>query len=227
MKKIAAIILAVMLIMVSIVTAYAADVFTCPVCNRKYATILDYNTCIDTHSNASDASAQDIHKCDTCGKMFDNLEDYNECVGSHFNNVNYHYDRYVGLTIPQLLTELTEIFNKTGTVETVQTLMDKMFELANKTVDENTFADTISQLEEKINDLDLSDKYSSEVKDIIDDLKNAVDCESKNEITDKEIEVTEAEPSAETGSSAGVGIVAFAAVSAALAAAYVTVSKKK
>lgn len=226
MKKLTAILLAVVLITVNFVVAFAADIFTCPECNRKYESIEDYNICIDSHSEKADVTTQSIHKCATCNKMYTDLDSYNECVGSHFNNVNYHYDKYVGLTIPELLAELVEIFNKTGTIETVQNFVDKLFELTSKTMDGESFSNTIARLEDEIDKLDLSDDYMSEIKNIIDELKGELKCEREDSETN-EVEVTEYESPAETGSSESVGIAVFAAVSAVLAAAYVTATKKR
>lgn len=225
MKKLTAIFFAVVLITVNIVVAFAADVFTCPECNRKYDSIDSYNICIDSHSEKADVATQQIHQCATCKKMYTDLVSYNECVGSHFNNVNYHYDKYVGLTIPELLAELVEIFNKTGTMETVQNLVDKLFELTTKTMDGETLLPTIANLEDEIYKLDLSDDCLSEIKNVIDELKGKLKCERDDSETN-EVEVTEYEAPAETGSSASVSIAVFAAVSAVLAAAYVTTTRK-
>ncbi|MBQ3045584.1 MAG: hypothetical protein IJO03_01190 [Clostridia bacterium] len=225
MKKLTAIFFAVVLITVNFVVAFAADVFTCPECNRKYDSIDSYNICIDSHSEKADVATQQIHQCATCKKMYTDLVSYNECVGSHFNNVNYHYDKYVGLTIPELLAELVEIFNKTGTMETVQNLVDKLFELTTKTMDGETLLPTIANLEDEIYKLDLSDDCLSEIKNVIDELKGKLKCERDDSETN-EVEVTEYEAPAETGSSASVSIAVFAAVSAVLAAAYVTTTRK-
>jgi hypothetical protein len=224
MKKFAAIIIAVMLILTNFVMAYAADIFTCPTCNRKYDTLDEYNACIDKHiADSVEEPKQVVHKCSTCGKIFEDIDAYNECVGSHFNNVNYHYDKYVGLTIPELLAELVNIFNKTGTMEATQTVVDKLFELTSKSIDEDTFSFTMSELEIEIGKLDLDGDCLSKIKGILDNIKSKLLC---NEDTKTEVEVTEAEPPADTGSSVGLGIAVFAAVSVAAAAAYVTTSKK-
>lgn len=225
MKKFTAILVAVILISANFVMAYAADVYTCPTCNRKFNSLDEYNTCIDKHISGSiEEPAQELHKCATCGKLYADLGLYNNCVDSHFNNVNYHYDKYVGLTIPELLAELVNIFNKTGTMEMVQDLVDKLFEITSKTIDEKTFSCTLSNLELEIETLDLDMDCLSDIKGILSKLNGNLMC---NEDTkDSTEEVTEAEPPADTGSSVGVGIFAIAAISVATAAAYVTTNKK-
>lgn len=225
MKKFTAILIAVILISANFVTAYAADVYTCPTCNRKYNTLDEYNACIDKHlSDSVEEPAQELHKCATCGKLYAELGLYNNCVDSHFNNVNYHYDKYVGLTVPELLAELVNIFNKTKTMETVQDLVDKLFEITSKTIDEKTFSCTISNLEFELKSLDMDVDCHSDIKGILDKLKEKLMCnEDTKAITE---EVTEAEPPADTGSSVGIGFLAVAAISVATAAAYVTTNKK-
>lgn len=225
MKKFAAILIAVILISTNFVMACAADVYTCPNCNRKFTTLNEYNACIDKHiSDSVEEPGPAVHKCSTCSKIYTDLNSYNACVDSHFNNVNYHYDKYVGLTVPELLAELVNIFNKTGTMETVQDLVDKLFEITSKTIDENTFSCTLSDLELELDSLDLDADCLSDIKGILNKLKEQLKC---NEDTkDSTEEVTEAEPPADTGSSVGVGVFAIAAISVATAAAYVTINKK-
>lgn len=227
MKKFTAIFVAVILISANFVMAYAADVYTCQTCNRKFNTLDEYNSCVDKHiSDSIDNSAQELHKCATCGKLYTDLGLYNNCIDSHFNNVNYHYDKYVGLTIPELLAELVNIFNKTGTMETVQDLVDKLFEITSKTIDEKSFSYTLSDLELELESLDLDMDCFSDIKGILNKLKEKLMC---NEDTKESTvaEVTQAEPPADTGSSAGVGFLAIAAISVTVPAACVTISKKK
>ena len=226
MKKFTAILVAVILVSANFVMAYAADVYTCQTCNRKFLTLEEYNACIDKHiSESKEEPAQELHKCATCGKLYEDIGLYNECVDSHFNNVNYHYDKYVGLTVPELLAELVNIFNKTGTIEIVQDLVDKLFEITSKTMDKKAFSCTLSDLELKLESLDLDMDCLSDIKGILNKLKDKLACneDTKNST---EVEVTQAEPPADTGSSVGVGVFAIAAISVAMAAAYVTINKK-
>ncbi len=226
MKKFTAIIVAVILISANFVMAYAADVYTCPTCNRKFNTLNEYNACVDKHiSDKIEKSAHELHKCATCGKLYSDLNLYNECVDSHFNNVNYHYDKYVGLTVPELLAELVNIFNKTGTMETVQDLVDKLFEITSKKIDEKDFSCTLLNLELELKSLDLDNDCLSDIKNILCKFKEKLICNEDTEDS-TEAEVTEAEPPVDTGSSVGIGIFAFAAISVATAAAYVTINKK-
>ncbi len=224
MKKLAAVILAVIIMSLNVVVAFAADVYTCPQCNRKYTDIAEYNDCIDSHNTKADSSSEELHKCKTCGKLFTDTASYNECVGSHFNNVNYHYDKYVGLTVPELLAELVNIFNKTGTVDTVQTIIDKLFDLTYKAADKDDIFKAISDLELKIKDLDLDCDCLSDINGLIESLKDkfGID-ETEDSVT--QVEATEAELPAATGS-ASVGVAAFAAMAVAVAAGFVSYKKK-
>lgn len=225
MKKFTAILVAVILISANLVMACAADVYTCPTCNRKFDDLSAYNACIDKHiADSVEEPKQATYKCATCSKIFTDLDSYNACVGSHFNNVNYHYDKYVGLTVPELLAELVNIFNKTGTMDTVQNLVDKLFELTSLTIEKETFSCALSDLEFEVDKLELDNDCLTDIKNIINKLKEKFGC---NEDTNEtEAEVTEEEPPADTGSSVGIGFFAVAAISAAMAAAYVTTVKK-
>ena len=59
----------------------------------------------------------EIYECGTCHKKYDNIEEYNACVDTHFNNVNYHYDKYIDLTVVELINSIIDIFNNTGIKE--------------------------------------------------------------------------------------------------------------
>lgn len=224
MKKIAAILLAVIIVSTSFIMAYAADVYTCPTCSKKFADLDAYNACIEGHIIDADAeSGKELHKCSTCGKIFEDLDSYNNCVDSHFNNVNYHYDKYVGLTIPELLEELVNIYNKTGATEMAQNLVDKLFDLADKAADSETVSETISALELELSEMDVGCESLSDINCIIDELKQCVASDEEK----TEVEVTEAEPPAATGSENIGSVAIFATVSVAAAAAFVTIKSKK
>lgn len=225
MKKVVASVIALICIFSSVIFASGADVYTCPVCNRKYVSIDDYNACLDKHdADNAESTKQVLYQCPVCGKMFPDLDSYNECVDSHYNNIDYHYDKYVGQTVPELLASLVEIYNKTGTIDTVQDLIDKLYELTTITADKDKIFDTISDIELKTADINLDTDSKKEVSNLINNLRDEVkndDLESK--IT---VEVTEAEQPAETGSSATASIVVFSAISIAFAVAYITIKKK-
>lgn len=224
MKRLAAIvfvvIFAVMTMSLNAVVAFAVDVYTCPHCNRKYTDISQYNDCIDSHNADDNTSAEQLHQCKTCGKLFTDLREYNACVDSHFNNINYHYDKYVGLTIPELLTELTEIFNKTGTVDAVQNVIDKLFDLTYKAADKSVILNAIADLELKTKHLDLDAGCLSDISCLVDLIKEKLE---KDEVEDPiaEVENTEAEIPPATGSK-NVDITVFATIMVAVAVGFIT-----
>ncbi len=125
MKKFTAILLAVILVFSVSVVAFAADVYTCPTCNKKYEGIEAYNACIENHSKPAEESGE-LFECGTCHKKYDNIEEYNACVDDHFNNVNYHYDKYIDLTIVELISSFVEIFNNTGIKELFTDIIEKV-----------------------------------------------------------------------------------------------------
>lgn len=130
MKKFISVLLALVMILLTSVVAFAADVYTCPTCNKKYDTLDGYNTCVMGHNAEDKETAPDVvYDCATCGKKFDNIEDYNACVDSHFNNVNHYYDKYVGETIIELINSIIDIFNKIGIKELFTNIFEKVFSL--------------------------------------------------------------------------------------------------
>lgn len=131
MKKFIAVLLALILVFSSAVVAFAADsniggdVYTCPTCSKKWQSLEDYNTCIENH-NAPAEEETDIYECGTCHKKFDNLDDYNACVEEHFDDVNYHYDKYINLTVVELINAVIDMFNSLG----IKDLLTNIFEKA-------------------------------------------------------------------------------------------------
>lgn len=131
MKKFIAILLALVVVLSTSVVAFAADVYTCPTCNKKYTEIEKYNACIEAHeaeANADDNTAT-IYECATCGKKYEDIESYNACVDSHFNNVNWHYDKYVDATVIEVLNSLIDIFNNTGIRDLFMNIFEKVYTL--------------------------------------------------------------------------------------------------
>lgn len=127
MKKFTAILLAVILTFSVSVVAFAADVYTCPTCNKKYEGIEAYNACIANHSEPVEDG--EIYECGTCHKKYDNISDYNDCVDTHFNNINYHYDKYIDLTVVELINSFIDIFNSTGVKELFTGIIEKVVSL--------------------------------------------------------------------------------------------------
>lgn len=130
MKKFIAILLAFVVVFSTSVVAFAADVYTCPTCNKKYTEIADYNACIEAHeAEANGGNSAAIYECSTCGKKYDDIESYNACVDSHFNNVDYYYEKYVGATIIEVLSSLVDIFNNTGIRDILTNIFEKVYTL--------------------------------------------------------------------------------------------------
>lgn len=131
MKKFTAVLLAIIVVFSTSVVAFAADIFTCPTCNKKYDNIDAYNDCIDAHDAAAneDANTTPIYECATCGKKYENLEEYNACVNDHFNNVNYHYDKYINATIIEVVSSIVDIFNNTGIKDLFMNIFEKVYAL--------------------------------------------------------------------------------------------------
>lgn len=213
-RKIASIILAVVIVLCCASVAFASEVYTCPVCSMKYITIEEYNSCLSGHNAPAESAHSDMHKCATCGKMFAELDSYNACVDSHFNNINYHYDKYVGLTVPELCAALVEIFNESNAIETAQAIVDKSYDAIIEAKDMATVENELDDLESDLTDLD-ADVDFSEVEEIIDAIGNAADLDESTDIVYP----------APTGSS-GVGIAMFATLSVATATAFVLMKKK-
>ena len=112
------------------VFAFAADVYTCPTCNKKYNNLDEYNACVGMH-NAEDKESEPetVYDCATCGKKFDNIDDYNACVDSHFNNINFHYDKYIDATVIELINSIIDIFNNIGIKDLITNVFEKVYTL--------------------------------------------------------------------------------------------------
>lgn len=130
MKKFISVFLALVMILSTSALAFAADVYTCPTCNKKYESLDGYNTCVEGHNAENTEKAPDaVYDCATCGKKFDNLEDYNACVDSHYNNINHHYDKYVGATVIELINAFIDIFNDIGFKDLFVNVIEKVYSL--------------------------------------------------------------------------------------------------
>lgn len=214
--------LAVAIVLCCASVAFASEVYTCPVCSMKYVTIEEYNNCLTGHNAPAESAHSDMHKCATCGKMFADLDSYNACIDSHFNNVNYHYDKYVGLTVPELCAALVEIFNESDAMETAQAIVDKSYDVIVEAKDQATVENELADLESDLTDLD-ADVDFGEVEEIIEELGNAAG--EENGADSDVVETSEIVYPAKTGSSSA-GIAMFATVSVAAAAAFVLMKKK-
>lgn len=130
MKKFISIVLALVMILSTSALAFAVDVYTCPTCNKKYNNLDEYNTCVGLH-NAEDKESEPetVYDCATCGKKFDNIEDYNACVDSHFNNINFHYDKYIDATVIDLINSIIGIFDNIGIKDLITNVFEKVYTL--------------------------------------------------------------------------------------------------
>lgn len=128
MKKFISIVLALVMILSTSALAFAADVYTCPSCSKKYNSLDEYNACVSTHS-AKEDEPDAIYDCATCGKKFDNIEDYNACVDSHFNNINFHYDKYIDATVIDLINSIIGIFDNIGIKDLITNVFEKVYTL--------------------------------------------------------------------------------------------------
>lgn len=128
MKKFMAILLALVIGLSTSLVVFAVDVYTCPTCGKKYVEINDYNACIEDHNSAGsdDPEKPAIYECPTCFKKFTDIDDYNACVDSHFDNVNYHYDKYVGMSVIDVISSFVDIFNNTGIMDIFMNIFEKL-----------------------------------------------------------------------------------------------------
>ena len=260
MKKVIAVILAMVLALSCTALAFAEDATTvstlvCPICGKIYgradssAAIEAYNTCLDGHRNANgyfqclvcgkeydnpDAyvACQKSHDlenttytCETCGAKFSTKAAFNDHLATHYNNVNYHWDKYVGLSLPDLMDKFMTYVQTSGIITLLQ---DLFWDLYNKIMNgssEGDVAGAVDKLDASIGTLGLPEVQLTGCKDFINAIKQKIKNLYSGETETEVEEVTYAEAPVETGS-ASAGIAAFAVISAAAAAAYVC-SKKK
>lgn len=96
MKKVIAVVLAMILALSISAVAFAADTtsttsiptMTCPVCGKVYlgttAGLEAYNKCLDSHRDADD-----YFVCQTCGKKYEDPTSYVRCLNSHIELATY------------------------------------------------------------------------------------------------------------------------------------------
>ena len=132
MRKLLAVVLALVIALSASAIAFAADVYTCPTCNKKFSDIDTYNTHIDTHADPRESSSDEetIYECPICAKKFTNISDYNACIDTHHrHDVEYNYQEYVSLTLPELASSLVDLFNNTGVKDIFMNLFEKVWTL--------------------------------------------------------------------------------------------------
>lgn len=126
MKKTLSIILAFIMAFSVVTVAFAADAVdpykTCPICGylvdmTKDDAVEEYNNHLATHNTEEEEEDEEAvreYQCETCKKIYYDVDEYNACVDSHYNNINYHYDKYIDLTLLDVLSQLVDICNQTG-----------------------------------------------------------------------------------------------------------------
>lgn len=268
MKKVIAVILAMILALSCTAVAFAAETtttasstLTCPICGKVYGkaddatAVENYNKCIDSHRNAdgyfecpvchkkydnpsayvacmqSHDGENTTYTCATCGAVFANKADYNDHIATHFNNVNYHWSEYVGLTLPELMDKFLGYVQSSGIITLLQDLFWDLYNrvmdgTADTTTDTEDVAGATDNLDAAITKLNLPEVQLTGCKDFISAIKQKIKDLYAGESETVVEETTNAEAPVETGS-ATAGIAAFAVISAAAAAAYVCSKKKK
>ena len=125
-----------------------------------------------------------------------------------------------------ILEDIVAAFNGTSILETIKSIIIQIQDLIANFASTSDVAGAIADLEAKIGSFNIAKDIFDYVTGLIDTLKQKIkDLYSGNRETEV-IEETEAVASSDTGSSATLGIAAFAAVSAASAAAFVCLKKK-
>jgi hypothetical protein len=223
----------------------------CPVCGRYCGDGDTYNNCINSHRTrdgylvchtcgkeyynidnylACEASHRELvtYTCATCGAVYSDKEAYNNHLETHYNNVNYHWSEYVGMTLPALMDQFVSYVQASGVMQFIIDIAYQVFDAVmaymKGTGTEAEVAGATDKLDSALAGIDLEAANLTGIKDFITAIKQKVkdfyahDCETV-------VEVTDAEAPVDTGS-ATAGIAAFAVIAAAAAAAYVC-SKKK
>lgn len=126
MKKLISMIMVVITIFtIFTVAAYAADIFTCPVCGKKYYSHTEYNECIESHK---EEEKDKLYTCEVCGKKFTTLEEYNNCLDEHRNGTKHNYEHYIGVTLPELAQKIVSSMNSSGIPDILKELISKVLD---------------------------------------------------------------------------------------------------
>lgn len=236
MKKVIALVLALVMALSCGMMAFAADEtttakkdYTCSKCGKIFDDRKEYNDHLDTHNTtvAPTAAAQGPYTCSACGKVYDNMAEYNDHIDTHWAEPEYHWDKYIGTDVVTLFSNLVDIFQSTGILDMLKNLVEKVWGLIEQGINDaksaSSVAGALSDLEAKVIDLGFGENL--EIKNLINGLKEKI--KSLYGMNEKAttVEATVAEAPADTGS-ATAGIAAFAALSMAAAAAYVCTKKK-
>jgi uncharacterized C2H2 Zn-finger protein len=249
MKKLIAVVLALVLAFSCTAIAFAEDyyrevtqddgtkVYVCAKCNMPFkdvdGVINHLQTVHFTTSNTNVTVKEYV--CPGCGKIYYDIYSYNECLQSHNYGVDKHYETYIGMTIPAIIDTLRGYFVGSQSQNLIFDVLYKILEYVYAFIDSyvagrSTGGDVagvngaVAELDGILSGMDLTLPQFDDVCDLVNTLKQKIkDLYAGN--IETTIEETEAEAPAETGS-ANMGIAIFAAISVAAAAAFVCTKKK-
>ncbi len=245
MRKLLAVVLALVLAFSCTAIAFAADTvandsWSCPYCNQKFEGYKNDPTSQKLHMDACDknpsnktADNDEIYTCPGCGKKYTNLADYNACLASHNYGVDMHYDDYIGKTLPQLFETLMTYFVGSQSQTLIFDILYKIFDYITAFIDARIGGGTgdvegvngaVAELDSALAGIDLSLPEFDGVTDIVTSIKQEIKRIYASDI-ETSVEETEAEALPDTGS-ADAGIAVFAAVSVLAAVAFICTKKK-
>ena len=239
MKKVLAIVLALVMAFGCTAIAFAEDTYQCPTCKKYYDNMEDQRACIDKHESeeasskaeeeAATATTAPIAKtCPYCGVNFysdSSYDDHIQICYSQNAGVTNSYHNFINLTANQVLDLLHDFFDRDTDFWSVVSdiiirLIDMIENLGTVAVDEADVAGAVDDLEAKVAELPIIGDALEYVTNLINTLKQKI-----KDLYAHDVETVAEEP-VSTGSTS-VGIVAFAAISVAAAAAYVCTKKKE
>lgn len=229
-------------------TTTAINTATCPYCGtifpiRTTEEIDAYNshikTCDSKPTTTTTTTSTSELKCPYCGRVFNNESEYNKHITLCYSQMGLNdtdsyadADKYVKLDANSILDKLVTVFETNATwwdsiEDVIIRLIDLIENIGTAASGEADVAGAIDDLEAKVADLPIIGDVLEYVHNLITTLKQKVkDLYAGNkETTIEATETTAAEETVDTGSSS-IGIIAFAAVSVAAAAAYVCTKKK-
>ena len=242
MKKLIAVVLALVLAFSCTAIAFADDSWRCPYCGKDFPGISaaekeEHKTfCKMTAvSTTTEKSTLKEYVCPGCGKVYYDPYSYNDCLDSHNYGVDKHYETYIGMTLPAIIDTLRGYFVGSQSQNLIFDVLYKILEYVYAFIDSFVAGRTtggdvagvngaVAELDGILSGMDLTLPQFEGVTDLVTTLKQKIkDLYAGN--IETTIEETEAEAPAETGS-ANAGIAIFAAISVAAAAAFVCTKKK-
>ncbi len=250
MKKVIAVITALVLALSCSAIAFAQDyysvetqadgskVYICSTCKMPFKDvdsvikhIQDVHFASTTTTTTSSSGSAKEYVCPGCGKVYYSYREYNDCLDSHNNAVDEHYWRYIGQTLPQIIDTLRNYFVGSQTQTLIFDILYKIKDYVELIIGNYLNAGDVAGVQGAVADLDgalagvnLDLPELAGVKEFVTSLKQKVKDLYAGEI-ETSIEETVAEAPAETGS-ANAGIIVFSVISAAAAAAFVCTKKK-